>query len=177
MASMIFTTFANMKPHIHLIVAIGEDGSIGKKGDLIWKISDDLKNFKSLTTGHPVIMGRKTWESLPKRPLPKRRNIILTRQKDYKAEGAEIVNSVEEALKLLNEEEPFIIGGSEIYKAFMPVTSLFHITKVFDTCREADSFLELPENLNLISSSPVFPASETNPAFQFLTFSSIDSES
>ena len=105
---------------VHLIVAIGEDGAIGKNGDLIWKISDDLKRFKSLTSGHPVIMGRKTWESLPKRPLPGRRNIILTHRKDFQGEGAEIVNSIEEAIRITENEEPFVIGGAQIYKLFLP---------------------------------------------------------
>lgn len=153
---------------MHLIVAIGEDGAIGKNGDLIWKISEDLKHFKTLTTGHPVIMGRKTWDSLPKKPLPNRRNIILTRQKDFMAEGAEIVNSVEKAINLTSGEEPFIIGGSEIYKTFLPFTSLFHITKVFDSCPEADAFLQLPQDLETVSSSPVL-SSPGNPSYQFVT--------
>lgn len=156
---------------VYLIVAIGEDGAIGRKGDLIWKISEDLKHFKSLTTGHPVIMGRKTWESLPKSPLPNRRNIILTRQKDYKAEGAEIVYSVEEALKITKEEEPFIIGGAEIYKAFLPYITHFHITKVFDKCQEADSFLTLPSDLEVISSSEIHNPSDIGsllPSYQFV---------
>lgn len=154
---------------VHLIVAIGEDGTIGKNGDLIWKISEDLKQFKALTTGHPIIMGRKTWESLPKRPLPSRRNIVLTRQNNYKAEGAEVTDSLEEALEMTKGEEPFIIGGAEIYKAFMPYVSTFHITKVFDTCPEADSFLILPSDMQLIYSSPV-KITPDSISYQFLTY-------
>ena len=164
---------------IHLIVAMGEDGAIGKNGDLIWKISEDLKFFKKLTTGHPVIMGRKTWESLPKRPLPNRRNIVLTRQKDYKAEGAEIVRTINEALELTYGQEPFIIGGSEIYNAFLPHITHFHITRVFDACPTADAFLVLPSNLEIIYSSPVLQSEsstlstdgtqKSNPHFQFQT--------
>ena len=169
-----FSTPIPFPTPIHLIVAIGEDGAIGKNGDLIWKISDDLKNFKKLTTGHPVIMGRKTWESLPKKPLPQRRNIIVTRNKDYMAEGAEVVHSVEEAMKLTADEEPFVIGGAEIYNAFIPYVTHFHLTKVFDSCTDADTFLSLPLDLKLVSSSPVYSSDTfSSPAFQFLTFERI----
>lgn len=132
---------------VRLIVAIGKDGAIGLNGNLIWRIPADLKRFKALTTGFPVIMGRKTWESLPKKPLPNRRNIVLTRQGDIKAEGAEIANSIEEALKLTEGKRPFIIGGAEIYKAFMPYTTELHLTEVDAECPDADSKL----NLNLDS--------------------------
>ena len=129
---------------VNLIVAIGKDGAIGKEGILIWKISEDLKRFKSLTTGHPVIMGRKTWESLPKKPLPNRRNIVLTRQKDFSAEGAETVASIDEALKLTDGEKPFVIGGAEIYRQFLPFTTTLYLTEVDSTCEDADAFLHLP---------------------------------
>ena len=128
---------------IKMIVAIGKDGAIGCEGKLIWKIPDDLKRFKSLTMGHPVIMGRKTWESLPKKPLPGRKNIILTHKKDYKAEGAEIAASPEQALCLINDESPFIIGGAEIYKQFMPLASYLYLTEVDDDCPAADTFLNI----------------------------------
>lgn len=161
---------------INLIVAIGEDGAIGKNGDLIWKIPEDLKRFKSLTTGHPVIMGRKTWESLPKRPLPNRRNIVITHQKNYVADGAEVVNSVSEAIDLTREEEPFIIGGAEIYKTAMPYITHFHLTKIFSKSPEADTHLTLPENLKILSSSSVFiPSSESSlPSYQFVTLTNRD---
>lgn len=128
---------------INLIVAMGKDGAIGKDGDLIWKISDDLKRFKKLTTGHPVIMGRKTWESLPKKPLPGRQNIVLTNNRDFMAEGAEVVNSVEEALNIAGTHNPFIIGGAQVYNAFLPYVSTIYITSVEDSCRDADAFLEV----------------------------------
>ena len=130
---------------VKMIVAIGKDGAIGQNGDLIWKIPDDLKRFKALTTGHPVIMGRKTWESLPKKPLPNRKNIILTRQKDFEVSGAETAHSIDEALDLTANQDCFIIGGAEIYKAFMPIVSELFLTVVDATCPDADAFL----NLNL----------------------------
>ena len=128
---------------VNLIVAVGKDGAIGRGGELIWKIPADLKRFKALTTGHPVVMGRKTWESLPKKPLPSRRNIILSRQKDFSPEGAEVVNSVEEALQLTCDSSPFIIGGTEIYNAFLPHVNHLYLTLVDDTCGDADAHLHL----------------------------------
>ena len=106
---------------VSLIVAVSENGVIGKDNDLIWHLPKDMKFFKETTMGHHVIMGRKNFESIPHkyRPLPNRTNIVITRQSDYKAEGCVVVNSLEEALKVAksNEEnEAFIIGGGQIYK-------------------------------------------------------------
>ena len=106
---------------VSLIVAVSENGVIGKDNDLIWHLPKDMKFFKDTTMGHHVIMGRKNFESIPHkfRPLPNRTNIVITRQSDYKAEDSIVVNSVEEALKVAksNEEnEAFIIGGGQIYK-------------------------------------------------------------
>lgn len=156
---------------VHLIVAIGEDGAIGKNGDLIWKISEDLKRFKSITLGHPVIMGRKTWESLPKKPLPNRRNIILSRQKDFKADGAIVVDTIDEALKICEGEEPFIIGGAQIYRAFLPFTTVLDLTQVNSKCEDADAFLHLNlhEEWNLVEESDL----KTTPegiTFRYLTY-------
>jgi dihydrofolate reductase len=130
---------------ITIVVAISENHVIGKDNKLLWYLPNDLKHFKDITTGHTVIMGRKTYESVGK-PLPKRRNIIITRQ-DIKIEGCEVVNSIEAALKLAaGEEEVFIVGGAEIYKQAMTFTDRIYLTivhKEFD----GDSFF--PEiNLN-----------------------------
>ena len=84
----------NKKPNLSIIVAMAQNRAIGKDNDLLWHLSSDLKRFKQLTTGHPVVMGRRTWESLPKRPLPGRRNIVLTQNTDFEAAGAEVVHSV-----------------------------------------------------------------------------------
>lgn len=128
---------------VNLIAAVGENGELGLKGDLIWHIPEDLKHFKALTMGRTVIMGRKTWDSLPKKPLPGRKNIIITSQKDYQAEGAQVVNSIPEALSLTAEESPFIIGGAEIYDSFLPFCSRLHLTRVQASCPEADAFLKI----------------------------------
>lgn len=132
--------------HVNMIVASGRDGAIGKNGDLIWHISSDLKRFKTLTTGHPVIMGRKTWESLPRKPLPGRLNIVLTRNKDFQAEGAVTVHSVEEALELAADNSPFIMGGAEIYKCFLPYVTKIYLTEINRECPEADAFLNIDFN-------------------------------
>lgn len=131
---------------MNLIVAIGEDGAIGRCGSLIWKISDDLKRFKALTTGHAVIMGRKTWESLPKKPLPGRKNIVVTRQKGFRAEGAEVAHSINEAIEMSGDDpDTFVIGGAEIYKAFMPYSDRIYLTRVYAGCEDADAFLHFEE--------------------------------
>ena len=138
-------SYNNME--VNMIVAAGKDGAIGMKGDLIWRISADLRRFKSLTTGHPVIMGRKTWDSLPKKPLPGRRNIVVTRNPGFCAEGCEAVGSPGEALALTEGEEPFVIGGAEIYKSFFPYVSRIYLTEIDAACQDADARMVLPGDM------------------------------
>lgn len=122
---------------VSLIVAVAENNVIGKDNDLIWHLPNDMKFFKETTQNHHVIMGRKNFESIPERfrPLPNRTNVIITRQKNYKAEGCIIVNSIEEALEIAksNEDnEPFIIGGGQIYKLALDANLVdkIYLTKV-----------------------------------------------
>jgi dihydrofolate reductase len=116
---------------IALVVAVSRNGVIGRDGGLPWHISSDLKRFKSITMGKPVIMGRKTWESLPKRPLVGRPNIVITRQIDYHAEGATVVADVEAAIAAAGEvAEIAIIGGGEIYRLVFPVADRIYLTEV-----------------------------------------------
>lgn len=124
--------------NIVLIAALGENSEIGGKGKLLWKIPEDLKNFKEVTTGKTVIMGRKTWESLPVKPLPNRRNIIITRDPNYKATGAIVYNNLEDALK--EDGKICIIGGGEIYKQALPYANLLRLTRIYKTFPEADTF-------------------------------------
>lgn len=113
-----------------MIAAVGPNLELGRGGDLVWHISADLKNFKRLTLGHPVIMGRKTWESLPKRPLPGRLNVVLSRSMK-EAEGAVVASSFEEAMKACEGEEmPFVIGGADVYAAMLPMATRLYITNV-----------------------------------------------
>lgn len=115
---------------VNIIVAIAENNVIGKDNTLIWHLPADLKYFKQLTTGNTVIMGRKTYDSIGK-PLPNRRNVVITRNKDLKIDGCDLVNSLEEALDLTKtEENVFIIGGAQIYKEAMSVADKLYITEV-----------------------------------------------
>src|SRR5262245_57390493 len=131
---------------ISMIAAIGANTrALGKDGDLLFKIPEDLKRFRTLTKGHPVIMGRKTWESLPEavRPLPGRANFVITRQLNYEAPGALVVDSIEEAIasaKIVGgNDEMFIIGGGELYTLGLPLADRLYLTLVDDDA-EGDVF-------------------------------------
>ena len=129
------------KKTITLIAAAAQNDALGKDNDLIWHISEDLKRFKRLTTGHAIIMGRKTFESMPK-ALPNRTNIVLTKNKNYKAEGAVLASTIEEALVLAGEDnQPFIIGGAQIYSLFMDHCNRIELTRVHHDF-EADVFFQ-----------------------------------
>lgn len=124
---------------IILIAAASENNALGKDNQLIWHLPDDFKRFKQLTTGHYIVLGRKTFESFPK-PLPNRTHVIITRQKNYKAEGCIIVNSVSEALQSVPENETvFIIGGAEIYNQTIAIADKIELTRVH-TSIAADAF-------------------------------------
>lgn len=115
---------------LSLIAAVAANGVIGAENRLLWHISEDLRHFKMTTAGHSVLMGRKTWESLG-RPLPGRRNIVITRQQGYGAAGCEVVGSLDEALALCaGEEEVFVIGGGEVYRQALPRASRLYLTLV-----------------------------------------------
>lgn len=116
--------------NLTLIAAMGQGRVIGKDNDLIWHLPDDLKHFKNLTKGHHVIMGRKTYESMG-RPLPARTNIVITRQKDFKAPGCILVHTLEEAIrKAEGDSQPFVIGGGEIYKQALKYAQTIELTVV-----------------------------------------------
>ena len=126
-------------PLLTMIAAAAKNDALGKDNDLIWHISEDLKRFKRLTSGHAIIMGRKTFESMPK-ALPNRTNIVLTNKKDYQSEGAIVVHTIEDALNLVKDDtQPFIIGGGEIYRLFMPYCDRIELTRVHHNF-EADVF-------------------------------------
>ena len=127
-------------PNLSIIVAMTQNNAIGKDNDLLWHISDDLKRFKSLTSGHPVIMGRNTWESLPKRPLPRRRNIVLTHDETFAEEGAEVARSINAVMDMVvGEECSFVIGGATVYRQFLPFARRLYVTWVWQDF-EADAF-------------------------------------
>lgn len=125
---------------ITMIAAAAENNELGKDNGLVWHLPDDFKRFKKLTSGHYIIMGRRTFDSLDK-PLPNRTNVVITRNKNYKKEGAIIVHTMEEALKISEEDsQPFIIGGGEIYKMGLPVADKIELTRVHGTFDDADTY-------------------------------------
>jgi len=133
---------------ISLVYAISRNGVIGNDGGLPWKVSADLKNFKAVTMGKPIIMGRKTWDSLPRKPLPGRANIVVTRNAGFKAEGALVVADVTGALDLAMEGRPqeiCVIGGAEIFRQMLPLASRVYLTLI-EADVEGDVFFPtLPE--------------------------------
>lgn len=131
---------------ISLIVAVSENGVIGDLGKMPWKLSGDLKHFKELTIGKPVIMGRKTFESLGE-PLPDRKNIILTRDAKYDALGCETAHDAKEAIKKAgNADEVMIIGGEETYRQFMPLADTLYLTRVHANLKGDAFFPEFPKD-------------------------------
>lgn len=129
------------KPTISIIAAIGKNRELGKNNKLLWNIPDDLKRFRKLTTGHAIIMGRKTYESIGK-PLPNRQNIIITRDKNFTAPGCTVTASLEEALNTARQnekEEIFIIGGGQIYAQAIDLTNKLYLTYI-DATFEADTY-------------------------------------
>lgn len=157
---------------LSIIVAMSQNRVIGKDNKLPWHLSEDLKRFKKITMGHPIIMGRKTYESIG-RPLPGRENIVITRNPEFKAEGVTIVHSLEEAVKRKDpKEELFIIGGAEIYKSALPQVDKLYITRIekdfdgdvfFPEIDKKKDFKVIEESQKLISEKNQLP-------YLFLTF-------
>lgn len=126
---------------LSIIVAIGKKNEIGKENDLLWHLPADLKRFKSITTGHVIVMGRKTFESLPKGALPNRTNVVLSRNTAFQPENTLVFSSLDAALiHLRDEEEVFIIGGADLYRQAYPIADKLYLTKVHATFPDADTF-------------------------------------
>ena len=155
------------------IVAIADDRAIGKDNDLLWHLSADMKHFKAITTGHTIIMGRRTFESLPKGGLPNRRNLVLTSATGKEFLNASACKSIEEALTLCHdEEEVFIIGGASIYNQSLDIADKMYITRVHAEFPDADTHFP---NVDWSAWEQVekqdFPADEKNPfAYSFETY-------
>tara|TARA_B110000196_G_scaffold175030_1_gene150120 strand:+ start:1091 stop:1597 length:507 start_codon:yes stop_codon:yes gene_type:complete len=165
---------------VSLIVAVSENGVIGKDNDLIWHLPRDIKFFKDTTLGHHVIMGRKNFESIPHKysPLPNRTNVVITRQADYKTKGCVTVNSLENALKVAIEngdKEPFIIGGGQIYKIALEANLVdkIYLTKVHHSFKGDAFFPELGSEWQ--EAERIDYKADENHAhnFSFLTFEKI----
>lgn len=161
-----------MKPEIVLIYARAANGAIGNEGDLPWRLPADLKRFKALTMGKPMIMGRKTFESLPGL-LPGRRHIVLSRRDSFSAEGVEMAGSVKDALALAAEDnatgEVAVIGGAAIYDVFMPLAHRIELTQIHADY-EGDTFMAEPGRDWVLTAREDHAAQGEHPAFSFLTY-------
>lgn len=156
---------------ISIIVAASTNNVIGTRGKLPWRLSDDLKRFKQLTMGKPIVMGRLTWESIG-RPLPGRQNIVLTRQADFAAEGCDVVASPADALAAAADaEELMIIGGSQVYELFLPQASRLYVTRVRAAIDGDTFFPEIDEGVWRLTHSEAHEANDANEfAFDFKTY-------
>ncbi len=154
---------------INIIAAVGENRALGKDNKLLWHISEDLKRFRKLTFGHPVIMGRKTFESIGK-PLPDRTNIIVTRNKNFQAPGCLVTDSLEKALEKAGkiDSETFVIGGGEIYKEAVPLANRLYLTLVKNS-PEADTFFPDWSDFKTVLEKQEHQDAESGLSFTFLT--------
>ena len=156
---------------ISLIAALSKNRVIGKNNDLPWHLPDDMKYFMQTTKGHHVIMGRKNYDSIPEkfRPLPNRTNIVVTHQKNFKADNCTIVHSVEEGIELAKknkEQEAFIIGGAEIYKLGFPISQRLYLTEI-DAVIEGDTFFPEFKRQNWEETSRVHHQADARHAYSF----------
>ena len=159
---------------ISLIVAASANGVIGADGELPWHLPDDFRFFKQVTMGKPIVMGRRTWESIG-RPLPGRQNIVITRQTGFEATGASVVDSPEAAVEAAgDQDEIMIIGGGEIYRRFLPMADRVYLTRV-DATIEGDTFFPaLDEGEWAVDSSERHDADERHAyAFEFRVYSRV----
>jgi dihydrofolate reductase len=163
---------------LSLVAAVARGGVIGRDGTIPWQLPEDLVRFRNLTMGHPVIMGRRTWESIPARfrPLPGRRNVVLTRNEEWSANGAERAGSIEDALLLLDDApRAFVIGGAEIYAASLPLADELLLTEI-DAEIEGDTFLPQLDTSEFAEVSREPHVSESGTQFSFVTYLRRDSK-
>jgi dihydrofolate reductase len=156
---------------IALVVAVAENGVIGQAGALPWRIPEDLKRFKALTVGKPVIMGRKTWDSLPRKPLPGRHNIVMTRDPSFHADGATAAHSLDDALALAAKDSPdeiMIIGGEAVFAAALPFAERIHLTEVA-AAPKGDAFMPRFDAAQWRETSREGPYDANGLAYSFVT--------
>ncbi len=155
-----------------IIAAVSENGVIGKAGDLPWHLPKDLKRFKALTSGHTVIMGRKTFDSCNRKPLPNRRNIVVTRDRHFEAREIELAHSLEEAISLTKPDDTvFIVGGSAIYQAALSIAHSMELTAVHATVDGDTYFPQFdPNEWQLVSSEVHQPDEKHGHSFTFQRF-------
>lgn len=172
-----FSTFNSntaRQREIWAVVAVGRAGEIGFNGDMPWHIPEDLRHFKQITMGRPVIMGRKTWLSIPRRPLPGRRNIVLSRDTLFNPSGAERIDSIEEAVALCPPPEiPVIIGGASIYRQALPIITKIFVTRIDADYPHADSFFpEINPDMWIRTDASDTMISASGLPFRFETYES-----
>lgn len=166
------STADTARPEIVLLLARGDNGVIGSDGDIPWKIPGDLKRFKAMTMGTPMLMGRKTFDSLPGL-LPGRRHIVLTRDKGWQSEGAEVVHTVEEAIAAAQAPVLSVIGGAEVYRLFEPVADRLEITQVH-LSPPGDARIDAPDPEHWQETAREdFAARDDVPSFSYLRFERI----
>jgi dihydrofolate reductase len=157
---------------VSLVAAVARGGVIGHGNTIPWRLREDLARFRSLTTGHPVVMGRRTWDSLPERfrPLPGRRNVVVTRNADWRADGAERAGSLEEALRLVEPAlRVFVIGGGELYAAALPLADELLLTEIDDDF-EGDTFFPAWERSGFEATDREHHVSAEGVRFSFVTY-------
>lgn len=126
---------------LSIVVAIDQNNAIGHQGDLLCHMSSDLQHFKALTTGHTILMGRRTYFSFPRRPLPNRRHIVLTSDLNFKEDGVLVAHNIDDAKALLNpEEETFVIGGGTVYQEWLPLVERLYVTYIDHAFTDADTY-------------------------------------
>jgi dihydrofolate reductase len=157
------------RPRITLVVARAQNGVIGRDGKLPWRLPADIRRFKALTMGSAMVMGRRTFESLPGL-LPGRRHIVLTRDREWRAEGAVIARDVDDALRLAGAEPVSVIGGTDIFALFLPIADRIELTEVLDDV-SGDTFIEDPRIGGVWRETfrEDHPAAEGRPPFRFVT--------
>lgn len=157
------------RPLISLVAAVSRNGAIGKNNELLCRISEDLKFFKRTTLGSPVIMGRKTWDSIG-RPLPGRRNVVVTRNPEWSADGAERAASLQDAVMLVqNAPKVFVIGGGEIYAQALPIADELVLTEI-DADFEGDAFFPAWDKSQFIALASDTQTSEQGLAYRWVTY-------
>jgi dihydrofolate reductase len=162
------------RPQVVLIAAVASNGVIGRDNGLLWRLPEDMQHFRRVTSGYPVLMGRKTWDSLPERfrPLPGRRNVVLTRHTDWQAEGAEAMPTLQDAFEALaGAERVFVIGGAQIYAAALPMADELILTEVH---RDFDGDAHFPslhgQPFVEVTRQPAEAPPLDGPSFDFVTY-------
>ena len=130
---------------IHAIVAVASDWAIGRQGDLLCHLPADMRHFKEVTMGHSIVIGRKTFESFPRRPLPGRQNIVITRNTSWDYPGVAVAHSLDEAITSAQTDTVFIIGGAQIYEQALPLVDVLHLTLIHARWATADAFFPQPD--------------------------------